>query len=204
MRHWSASLSLHAIAIAALLVMQWELRHATPKESSEWDVSMLESPVVSEQQPTPQIVKQPKAVEPVQSDPAPSQLPPTPVTETEATPPVSTNIPTPIQPQSEPPPDKTFADSSWLTQTLWGLMNARKRYPLMARRMGIEGKVLVEATINEQGQVVQATVKQSSGNSILDADALELLRTVTPLKLDQFKLASNTTVVIPVTYQLEK
>ena len=51
---------------------------------------------------------------------------------------------------------------------------------------------------------MRATVKQSSGNAILDADALELLKTVTPLKLDKFNLAPNTTVVIPVTYQLEK
>jgi len=70
--------------------------------------------------------------------------------------------------------------------------------------MGVEGKVLVEATIGEHGQVVKALVKQSSGSTILDADALELLRAVTPLKLDQFNLASNTTVVIPITYLLEK
>ena len=108
-------------------------------------------------------------------------------------------------PRKEPVmPEKPLADSAWLTRTLWGLMNARKRYPLMARRMGVEGKVLVEATIDEHGQVVRATVKQSSGNALLDADALELLKAVTPLKLDQFYLAVDTTVVIPIAYQLEK
>lgn len=214
MKYWSASLSLHAIALAVLLVMQWELRHAIPKEPSVWDVSML--PVASKQhttpqvveQPAPQIVKQQQAVTPVQprTEVAPAQLAPAPVAETEATLPVSMSIPTPAPtpPQAVTVPEKPLADSAWLSQTLWGLMNTRKRYPLIARRMGVEGKVLVEATIGEHGQVVQATVKQSSGNAILDADAMELLRTVTPLRLDKFKLAPNTTVVIPITYQLEK
>ena len=206
MKHWGASFFLHAIALAVLLVMQWKLRHAIPKQNSVWDVSMLEAPVASEQQATRQLVEQQAVVEQAQprTGVIPAKLASTPATATETTPSVSTSIAAPALPLAVPVPEIPLADSTWLSQTLWGLMNARKRYPLTAKRMGVEGKVLVEATIGEHGQVVQAKVKQSSGNTILDADAMELLKTVTPLKLDKFNLAPNTTVVIPITYQLEK
>ncbi|MEO0079096.1 MAG: TonB family protein [candidate division WOR-3 bacterium] len=45
-------------------------------------------------------------------------------------------------------------------------------YPDMARSAGIEGNVVVEATVEVDGSVIDARIMQSSGNQSLDAAAI--------------------------------
>jgi TonB family protein len=45
-------------------------------------------------------------------------------------------------------------------------------YPALAQRKGEEGNVLLELSIDERGQVVDAQIKRSSGSAQLDAAAL--------------------------------
>lgn len=205
--HWGSSLALHGGLLLALLAVQAGLRQPAPK-SSEWDVAMVSSePSAAPSPPAPEI-PQPKAPEPRpsprehsqplerQAAPVAAQAPANPA------PPAAAPVQAaPIAPP--PPPEKPYADSAWLTDTLWGMMNGRKRYPLQARRMGLEGKVIIEAEIDEHGQIIRADIKQSAGSSILDQEALALLKSVTPLKVDRYRLAARTKVLIPVSYVLE-
>jgi protein TonB len=227
-RHWAGSLVLHG-GLAALLVLSVVRPHVPAPQVSQWDVAMVESATPAAQpapapkpEPTPQPVRR---IEPIKPSPAPKPIPkavlqPTgpqpepPKPQLVAPPPAPAPVvaapmpapqpavraaPMPVEAKPEPP----LADSAWLGHTLWGLMNSHKRYPLLARRMGAEGKVVIEAVIDSQGHILSAQVVQSSGSPILDDDAMTLLKSVTPLKLERFRLADRTTVRIPMVYALD-
>lgn len=213
--HWGGSAALHGGLLLALLAAQAALRTPPVEKTIEWDVSVVEA---APQHSAPNPQPAPAKPAPPQHTPAPHPQPsqPTPVAQPTPTPPAAPSVastPTPIPtpavvkapppPPVEAPPEKPLADSSWLTHTLWGMMNGRKRYPLQARRMGAEGKVIIEAEIDEHGEIIHAEIKQSAGSAILDQDALSLLKSVTPLKVDKMRLAARTKVQIPVSYVLE-
>ena len=115
----------------------------------------------------------------------------------------SVPIPPSPDPAPTPPVVEPLANSAQLGKALWELMNGRKRYPLLARRMGAEGTVVIEVVIDANGQIVTASITQSSGSSILDDDAMKLLRSVTPLRLERFRLSNRTTIRIPLSYTLK-
>lgn len=56
------------------------------------------------------------------------------------------------------------------------LSNPRPPYPLAARRLGLEGRVVLLAEILENGACNRITVKHSSGHDILDQAALEAVK----------------------------
>ena len=56
-----------------------------------------------------------------------------------------------------------------------------KRYPRVARRMGIEGKTVVRFKLKPGGQVEAVEVAESSGSDILDKASLETVREAAPL-----------------------
>jgi len=56
-----------------------------------------------------------------------------------------------------------------------------KFYPPDARRNKIEGKTKVEFSINKDGTLAFARIKESSGNKMLDEAALETLKRAQPL-----------------------
>ena len=99
--------------------------------------------------------------------------------------------------------DKPLADSTLLSRAVSQRMNAKKRYPKRALQLGMEGRVVIEAVINERGQVVSATIRESSGFELLDQDAMALLKAVTPLDIDTHRLAASTRVLVPMRYELE-
>lgn len=51
--------------------------------------------------------------------------------------------------------------------------NPEPVYPPRARRLGLEGFVLLEVKVNTQGRAVEVTIKESSGHDILDQAALK-------------------------------
>lgn len=55
--------------------------------------------------------------------------------------------------------------------------NPRPEYPLLARRMGMEGVVLLGVLVRSDGSVGEIDVQQSSGSSQLDDAALRTVRT---------------------------
>jgi protein TonB len=55
--------------------------------------------------------------------------------------------------------------------------NPQPPYPMAARRMGIEGTVVLRVVVAPDGSPTSVVVLQSSGSDILDASALETVRT---------------------------
>jgi len=56
-----------------------------------------------------------------------------------------------------------------------------KRYPRMARKMGVEGRATVRFKLKPNGKVESAEVLESSGSEILDEASLETLHRAAPL-----------------------
>lgn len=52
----------------------------------------------------------------------------------------------------------------------------RPKYPPSARRRGIEGDVVLEASVDANGTVVSVTIRGSSGNKALDDAAVDAMR----------------------------
>ncbi|HHJ64574.1 MAG TPA: energy transducer TonB [Aquifex aeolicus] len=73
-------------------------------------------------------------------------------------------------------------------------------YPLIARRMGWEGTVVVCFTLYPDGAIGNLRVEKSSGFDLLDRNAL---RAVSSAALHFPRPREPVTVVLPITYRLE-
>lgn len=83
----------------------------------------------------------------------------------------------------------------------------RFKYPVLARKRGWQGEVLLWLEINTQGEISNIAIKRSSGYKILDRNAVktfELIGAISPkLKTGlQTELARNHRLSIPVVYKL--
>lgn len=121
------------------------------------------------------------------------QVPPPPVSESpDAV--LPKNEPKPIEqptPQVQPgaaeataPPKNehvgafTQAASNAYNALIVGHLEKYKRYPAAAR--GAVGKAMIRFTLDRDGKVVDAQIEKSSGNSVLDQEALAVLRRAEP------------------------
>jgi len=96
----------------------------------------------------------------------------------------------------------TKADYTWLTEELLSRLQGSKRYPYAARMNRWEGKVIVRAVIRDDGQVVSLQIAQSSGHAVLDDNAMELIRQVSPIQL-KYPLGKNQiALLVPIGYSL--
>lgn len=94
------------------------------------------------------------------------------------------------------------ADYGWLGQMLRTRVEQLKHYPHIARANRWEGRVVLRAVIGETGQLVDLTVVESSGHSVLDDAALEVLKNAAPLTLPQPLGRSQVAVQVPISYRL--
>lgn len=74
-------------------------------------------------------------------------------------------------------------------------------YPVIARRMGWEGTVVVRFVLTHEGEVREADVEKSSGFEVLDKNALEVIKLASK---DFPRPSKDVVVVIPVVYRLEE
>jgi protein TonB len=74
-------------------------------------------------------------------------------------------------------------------------------YPNIARRMGWQGVVQIELTINEDGKLVNAKIHQSSGKTLLDKSALDASLQLQNEHLP--KPEAITTIILPVAFSLK-
>jgi protein TonB len=72
----------------------------------------------------------------------------------------------------------TEAGSNAYNALVFGHLQKFKRYPQAAR--GAAGTVLVRFALNRSGEVVSTEVTKSSGNSVLDREALDILHRASP------------------------
>lgn len=82
-------------------------------------------------------------------------------------------------------------------------INQKKTYPLVARRLKLEGKVFIEVEIDAAGKILNARVERSSGNELLDKEALKSLLAMRhlPSPPSQLKPKSRR-LTIPLIYRL--
>ena len=98
----------------------------------------------------------------------------------------------------------TKPDFSWLAEALWNKVEQLKRYPHIARMNRWEGKVVLRGVIKADGQVVDLEIAESSGYSVLDRDALEIMKQASPLKLKHPLGQPQVVVQVPISYKLER
>ena len=79
------------------------------------------------------------------------------------------------------------------------------RYPILARRNGWQGKVLLGLSVNSQGSIKNAHIKVGSGHRILDNSALKALIKVKKIhNIEKWNNLNQQEFVIPVIYRLQK
>ncbi len=80
--------------------------------------------------------------------------------------------------------------------------NPKPLYPLVARRRGMEGRVLLVVSVSGAGGVMEVTVKESSGYEILDKAALKTVRKwrFTPATRGGRSVAAS--LVVPIRFNL--
>ena len=97
---------------------------------------------------------------------------------------------------------ETRADYGWLRDTLWSRIEALKRYPAQARMNHWEGKVVVAAVIRDDGEVVGVQVAETSGQAVLDEEAVAVMKRASPLTLKHPLGQRQITILIPINYRL--
>jgi periplasmic protein TonB len=111
----------------------------------------------------------------------------------------------PIEPPTPPQPSQVDIDSAL---SAYGNMLGRaiakhKSYPKIAERRGWEGTALLDLKIDSQGNVVSATVRDSSGYEALDSRALEMVKKASPFPAPPKELQGRTfNISVPVSFKL--
>ena len=105
------------------------------------------------------------------------------------------------QPGSEDPGHRNWENSVRLDLMDW--LQRHQRYPVAARRNGVQGAVLVRFVISSDGLLLEKELLQSSGSKHLDSAALKLLSRAAPYpKLPEELLADVLEVRLPIEYRL--
>jgi protein TonB len=71
-------------------------------------------------------------------------------------------------------------------------------YPMLARRRGLQGRVVVRFMLDASGKAADLSTVESSGHEILDAAALEAVRRAVPMPAP----AVPTQIVLPIVFAL--
>ncbi|MCW8825042.1 MAG: TonB family protein [Gammaproteobacteria bacterium] len=72
-------------------------------------------------------------------------------------------------------------------------------YPLLARRKGLQGKVILAFTLGRSGNIMNVRIARSSGHGILDRAAIASLNKISPLNQTP---SSDISFELPVIYQI--
>ena len=151
-----------------------------------------------EPQPTPTVEPQPEPrPEPrTESRPEPQPLP------QEAPPPVVAPQPQPSAPRI----DEAHENRLLVTygQSISKEIKRYQKYPLPAQRRGWEGTAEVLLKIAADGKVTGITLGRSSGHTILDDEALDMVRRASPLPQAPPDLRGRALVVsVPIVFRLQ-
>jgi protein TonB len=94
-------------------------------------------------------------------------------------------------------------DYGWLSETILHRVEELKLYPTSARVDPAEGKVVLKVVINEDGNIGEVEVFQSSGHPTLDKAAIETMRQAAPFNLPRPLGQVSKTIKIPMSYRLD-
>ena len=87
-------------------------------------------------------------------------------------------------------------------QILRSYIQSRKRYPGMARRLGQQGTVRVQASFAADGRLLSASVAGSSGVAALDDAALQLVADAASAAAQKAQPGQAVQLRIPIQYEL--
>ncbi len=95
-------------------------------------------------------------------------------------------------------------DYGWLSELMakW-IEDLDKRYPVMLRAEGIQGKVTLTAVLHEDGALSDVRVAKSSGNGMLDQVAVEDVRKGPPITLSHPLERPHMPVKFSIIYDLK-
>ena len=94
-------------------------------------------------------------------------------------------------------------DYGWPSEAIVRRVEELKRYPASARVDQAEGKVVVRAVINEDENLGEVEVFQSSGYSTLDKAAVETMRQAAPFHLPHPLGQPRMTIKTAMSYRLD-
>lgn len=96
------------------------------------------------------------------------------------------------------------ADYGWLSELMakW-IEDLDKRYPVMLRTEGIQGKVTLTAVLHEDGVLSDVRIAKSSGNAMLDQVAVEDVRKGPPITLSHPLERPHVPVKFSIVYDLK-
>lgn len=94
------------------------------------------------------------------------------------------------------------AEAKYLSE-LRQQIEKQKKYPLLAKKMGQSGKVVVRLTLNSQGFVVSSEIIEKSLFPILNEAAVNLIKGLHQLKPFPAEISKDTwEIVVPLEYRL--
>jgi protein TonB len=139
--------------------------------------------------PAPNLAVAPEAPAPVVA-PAPAPPPPEPVALALAAAPAPTPVAAPL-PVTSPLFNANYLD------------NPAPVYPVMSRRLGEQGRVVLRVLVNPGGGAEEVRVRTSSGSTRLDDSALETVRHWKFIPAKQGPRPISAWVLIPISFRLE-
>jgi periplasmic protein TonB len=97
---------------------------------------------------------------------------------------------------SNPPNDVALR----FQQALMRHIERFQRYPGTARRDRLEGTVQVGFVMGRDGKILEAWIRSSSGQTLLDKEAVDALRRAEPLPIIPGELPDRLSVLVPVAF----
>jgi periplasmic protein TonB len=180
-------------------------------------VAVAPPPLLQPEPPAvlPEPAPEPEPLPPVrQVEPLPEPLPAPPIPAPTARveqPPVTMPPPEPVRPApprapvaTAPPPPAVPADP--VTEPLYGadyLRNPKPTYPLMSRRMGEQGVVLLRVFVTADGDPREIVLKEGSGHARLDRAAQEVVQRWKFVPAKRGSRPVDAWVVVPIRFSLK-
>lgn len=134
------------------------------------------------------VAPQPK-LKPREPDPVPSEAP------------AVKEVAPPVQQETSPQSPVVLDDEPIFSADY--LNNPKPSYPLVAKRMGYQGKVLLNVEVLTDGKAGEVEVLQGSGHSVLDAAAVQTVKTWRFVPAHRFGQAIRQWVHVPFKFELE-
>jgi protein TonB len=192
---WYERLTVVGIVVLAHLSLfaLWLAQPQPPKVAvNELSISfanmqMQQADVAPQPEIRPEPELKPRVIEP-EAPPAPEpvvqeETPPAPAMETP---------PSPVQLDAEPDYRADY------------LNNPRPPYPLVARRMGYQGKVVLNVEVLAEGRAGEVKLQTSSGFDILDRAALQTVKTWKFSPATRFGQPVTQWFLVPIKFSLEE
>lgn len=171
----------HILPAIAVSLVPVEASSPTPENQ---DIAVGPEMQQAEEQPKEPPKVEDKPVEPVVQPPPPQQQADVtlPTEQKQVEKPKPEYVPPAPETRAPPPTPKiapfTPAASNAYEARILGHLQRFKRYPMAAH--GAAGTVTVRFVLNRAGEVIKTEVTKSSGHSVLDEEALSILRRASP------------------------